>query len=395
LDILGNLLLLMPIAAVVVLGTRPPESRGSAAWNAALIACLVSGTIEVAQFWIPGRYVEPWDVALNTAGASIGVFALAEVHRHAVPPGVIMAAVGIATFLAMLGGLGGASVLANDLRRMEMWDPTFPVVVGDEATGGRRYSGQIADARICGGEGSSRVCADPGATLEERDRLTDVAELTQRVEITARVRSESDTQQGPARIITFSRDAVTRNITLGQVDRTLWLRVRSHLGGDNGSELSFLLPESIQQGSVASVSVLYTPAQVEMRVEQNGRVTAAEFPAGLLAGWRHLGLGLLEPHDMDLSAVFAAVMVIPPIGLATAWLLPAGLFGVLGVAVLGGPFFVSATQGLLGIPTDKSHLAIAALASALGAGLGLLDRSRLRRSLARAARVGTADSDPG
>ncbi len=64
-DAAFNLALFVPFgAALGVIGTAPLRA---AAWGSVL-----SGAIEIAQFWVPGRYATLTDLLLNTAGAALG-----------------------------------------------------------------------------------------------------------------------------------------------------------------------------------------------------------------------------------------------------------------------------------------------------------------------------------
>ena len=65
-DSVRNVLFFVPLGAwTVFLGLRTKFG---------LLACLIfSGSVELAQMWVPGRFPAPADVLANTAGASIGI----------------------------------------------------------------------------------------------------------------------------------------------------------------------------------------------------------------------------------------------------------------------------------------------------------------------------------
>jgi hypothetical protein len=72
-NIMGNVLLFMPLGAALVLaGVRP--------MRVVLLALLLSTGIELTQHWIPGRNPNPTDTLFNTLGAAAGA-ALAGTRR--------------------------------------------------------------------------------------------------------------------------------------------------------------------------------------------------------------------------------------------------------------------------------------------------------------------------
>lgn len=74
-DLAQNLLLFLPLG--ILLGSAPEGARSArralAAAGAAGLA--LSGMVEWAQAWIPGRYPSVLDILLNGAGSSLGAWA--------------------------------------------------------------------------------------------------------------------------------------------------------------------------------------------------------------------------------------------------------------------------------------------------------------------------------
>src|SRR5688572_31662140 len=95
-DVAGNLLLLVPFGAVVVLcGGRQPVMR------ATILAAMLSASLELGQIWIFGRVASVWDVALNTMGASIAAHLTLLLASRTRPPRVV-AAIGAAVFVVVV-----------------------------------------------------------------------------------------------------------------------------------------------------------------------------------------------------------------------------------------------------------------------------------------------------
>ena len=124
-----------------------------------------------------------------------------------------------------------------------------------------------------------------------------------RLELSLRLRSFAPDQDGPARILTLSADALHRNLTLGQDGDDLIIRLRTPATGLNG-----LYPDD---APVARIAGLFgSPAWVDLRVgiepgalrvEVDGEVRArTTLPAAPLQGWNprySLALGNELTHD--------------------------------------------------------------------------------------------------
>src|SRR5690606_19414264 len=68
-DVVGNLLLLAPVAVVLALGFRR-RGRRAPVLRAAVAAEALGLVLEVGQIYFAGRVVSPYDVALNAVGAA-------------------------------------------------------------------------------------------------------------------------------------------------------------------------------------------------------------------------------------------------------------------------------------------------------------------------------------
>ena len=107
-----------------------------------------------------------------------------------------------------------------------------------------------------------------GAFLAEGADDDLLAALKQSGELTieAVLRPDHLNQSGPARIVTFSSNAGTRNVTLGQQGNMLILRLRTPSTGENGvNPESVLCP--LEAGRPSHVAVTYRPGQLTCFVD--------------------------------------------------------------------------------------------------------------------------------
>jgi VanZ family protein len=260
LDLLGNVALFAPMALVLIgFPLRNPVR------TVALAALGGSVVVELGQLYSQARVASPVDIALNAGGAVLVAWAFLGPLRRLRTPAlrVTVALVWIGTVaLAVQADRTFAPGMV-----LEGWDPEYPVTQGDEAGAERSYVGTVSDARICAGEGDDRLCATDGAPADVRRRLTELAARDQRLEMSASVESGSDVQSGPTRIITFSRGAFLRNVTMAQESTGLVLRFRTPLTGSNGRRYEIYVPGVIHEGVPTSITSVFDEGAVRTSIE--------------------------------------------------------------------------------------------------------------------------------
>lgn len=378
---LVNLLLLVPLG--LLLGfTLVAESKRSAR-NLALIVLAVSVfVVEGGQLAVEGRTVSLSDGLLNLFGGYLGWVGA---RRLALPPGKRGLAVAwLGSFLtaAVLGYMVGTAGRANGVHRLEGWRSDFQVVVGHEVGGNRGYRGALRDAQICSGSSTEEFClTEQRADSVARRRLVRTAVATQRVSLAAVVRSRTDEQRGPARIITFSEDISRRNAMLGQEGRALILRLRTPVAGENGTGVAFRLPDAIRSGEWTSVGARYVEGLVRLRAEgEDGVVRSKGFDTTIWS-WANLVLDDLDsrrPFQLWLAVVLGLVASFLPFGLAGGWLLSTSARTGLFLAFVPSICLMLTFTYLLRFAAGFAWQAAACAAAALGLFLGYWDRRRAR-----------------
>ncbi len=124
--------------------------------------------------------------------------------------------------------------------------------------------------------GGRTVVEDVHAALLQACRSSN--ELTLEVHFDSR----GGNQQGPARILSFSRDVQQRNVTLGQERDTLVLRLRTTQTGPNGSSPEVVLGR-LPGGRRTGVVITYRPGA--LRVFMNGEEVAVTALRGDFSNW--------------------------------------------------------------------------------------------------------------
>jgi len=313
-DVAGNLVLLVPFGAIVVLCSGRSSVKG-----AAILAALLSVSLELGQIWIFGRTASVWDVVLNTAGAAIAAHLAVRVTNHVRASRVVIAIAAAVFVVIVTYVLYSSRVYARGMRLAD-WNENFQIAAGDEVGGARRYVGETSAARICAGEGRERLCAGPDAPATTRAALARLAETSQIVEIEANVRSGSSMQSGPTRIVTFSRSPFERNITLGQEEESLVLRLRTPMNGANGRSNELVSLGVLSLGVPTSIRVRYDHARVTTRLHsaQQTRVIEHIFD-GLAAPLLVRGSGPVTAVQSSRARELTMVILAIPLVLAGAW----------------------------------------------------------------------------
>ncbi len=316
LDIVVNLVLYAPLGLAL---------RGWS-WRRLLVAAaLLSAVIELSQVWNSGRHPSPGDVVANAGGALLAM-AFAQRRWRGNPAAGTVLMVGkplVAAALVALAALVAAGNLPTHPSQLEGWDPGYPLLVGNEATGDRPWRGTIeflaleparlspTGARHGAGAANllpANIVADGGPAQPlpadlARSLATD-AQQQNALTVVARIVPATTNQRGPARIVSFSVDTQQRNFDLGQEGRRLVFRVRTPVSGRNGSRQQVETTSVLRAGDPATIVATY-----------DGRV-ARVYVDGRLCGRRNFaaaasaGPVLLDEELPAVCAVLGALLAL-------------------------------------------------------------------------------------
>ncbi len=353
-DFVNNLILYMPLG--IALG-------GTSLIRAFVFGLGLSTCAEVLQLGYVDRIPSFLDIASNTCGAVIGYLMarLLLLAGHDPRSLRLYRPVTVAAIpIAILGTLGllhhrPASDFSN-------WSPAFHLAVGNELTGDRPWSGTISELAIypfamspaqvsdLSGQTTSsesvRKTAMKGSSegaivgpmpstaltrfgrplLSRQEELTLYKELVSRNQLTlvVRMRTNNLEQSGPARIVTYSLNPVSRNFTLGQIGNTLTFRLRTPGSGLNGAE------PALYSRPVLSLGHTSWSRRFTMGVFQGCTWTAS--------WWQKRILAHKDPGYRDAARIgFRAQLPIREIELGGAEILLSGLFTIGIFALCGVP----------------------------------------------------------
>ncbi len=254
-DILFNVLLYFPL--------------GVAMGGTGLVRCFLSGFLlslgaEILQFGCANRSPSPIDLVSNTTGTLLGFWFVKLLGPFLRWNGKSVAIPKPMAWLAIPLALLGVIILVAHKEKADFsnWDNSFQLAIGDELSGGRPWQGMVSQLaiypvalksslleRIAGQETAAitpifqwkpqdveRISSSRVLLNREQAQLFFKTITSQnQLSVLVWMRPANVTQGGPARIVTYSQDAFSRNFTLGQAGRTLNFRLRTPTTGWNGT----------------------------------------------------------------------------------------------------------------------------------------------------------------
>lgn len=294
-----------------------------------------SFTVEVIQIFLPSRSSTISDVVTNTIGGCLG-FAGFSLGKSEIPGYLatriakIRGLLSIQTLAACFVGYATLTVLIaialQNATNLGHWNPAFPLLLGNEATGDRPWQGYISQVYVADkafsqedvartfshqqppsaianslvayyqftGKGSypdqtrqlpelswqgqsPETVPERGVVLSSHHWLkttTPATLMAQKIRGTsqftlgATIATAEPAQTGPARIISFSGSLYERNFTLGQEGTDLVFRLRTPITGDNGITPEFIIPNIFADNRFHSVIVTYDGSVLRFYIDQ-------------------------------------------------------------------------------------------------------------------------------
>ena len=320
-DIAINVLLYVP------LGVFSPL----AVLRTTFVALAISTCAELVQFISPGRFPGVMDIASNGLGALLGAWVAQWICRSGWDVRHLRAGPAAGLVTLIMSGLCIIALFPVPVSGgFSNWDPSFRVVLGDELNGSRHWRGEILGAVVLPCAVDSRqierlaqqgvpsifaaefpaspvleirqpVQIDRHATVlgeAAAARLFPEAIRRGQLTILAWIRTADTDQRGPARIVTYSRDALQRNFLLGVEGRQVVFRLRTPATGPNGSDPEAYTPPVLEAGRATFVVATYDGNY--SRIYVDGRLLA---DVNLRTSTRVAGFPRL------LSSLFAGVLL--------------------------------------------------------------------------------------
>lgn len=306
-DLVENIILFLPFGFGLAGLIRQKGFNGlGTVLIGAVVSSALSLTVETLQVFLPSRSSSVIDICTNTTGGFLG--AIAFLIWQATAPGQSPKLAGFLRKWVSKRTLSAAIVLwvmftaliifnLQQATTFRNWDTEFPLLLGNERTGDRPWTGTISTVEISDRASSLSEVTDifqhqgfaspeslvaayrlkgqggysdqtghlpdlvwvgksskpsEGAVLTSKhwlstqqparvlaEKLKESSEFT----LSTIVATSKPTQSGPARIISLSSDSFRRNFTLGQEKTDLVFRLRTPITGINGTNAVLSVPD--------------------------------------------------------------------------------------------------------------------------------------------------------
>ena len=313
-DVLLNILLFVPLGLGIAVWCDARAWTTSTVVAAAAGSGLVaSGVVELVQASLLERDPAVSDVLANALGALVGAVVtirwgdriarrVGVVRRRfaALPEAPVAALFLLPALLILL--LTAGRCAGADLP----WDASYPMTLGNEATGDRPWSGIIESVAVVdadslddlpGGTDTVLFAYDgsggvPSQGFEWRDgdgvvvpegvavgadgwliseqpvaRISEAVVAEDAVGLLVVASTASAAQFGPARIASISGDPYHRNVTVGQEGTSLVVRIRTGSTGANGNSPQLVVPDVFTDDAPHVVGVTSDGASVDVWVD--------------------------------------------------------------------------------------------------------------------------------
>lgn len=334
-DQVNNVLLFLPFGFGVTgfLQTRKAKLINQIA-AVILASAALSLTVELLQIMLPARTPTPADIFNNSFGGFLGLICFYVWNSKA--------------FKAILQGIENSKA-SNSITKITLfftgyiiltflitipwqattnlsgWNPTFPLIIGNERTADRGWEGYISELNITNqafskneveqvfsqsnnfenlensllasyqftGEapykdkagkqpdllwqGESTTQNEKGVFLTPKHWLKTAAPVTSLSEnisktseftISTTLTTTKTEQTGPARIISLSIDSFRRNFTLGQQESDLVFRVRTPLTGANASDVILEVPNVFYDAKPHHIVITYSKSSLIIYIDK-------------------------------------------------------------------------------------------------------------------------------
>lgn len=300
-----------------------------------LVSAGLSFTVEALQVFLPSRTPTPADIFNNTIGGLVGFicfslwnsqsFIYTLIHRENSRSSNSIKKITL-FFIGYILISFLISIAWQHTTNLSNWSLNYPLLIGNEQTGGRPWQGYVSEVSITDraisknevsqvlnpknssktigkfllasykltGKGSYEdrtgqlpellsqgqladknekgVALSSNHWLQTREPVTFLSERireTSQFTIMTTVATANTDQKGPARIISLSADSLHRNFTLGQQGSDLDLRIRTPITGANGADTKLSIPGIFADTDPHQIVITYSGATIQVYVDKS------------------------------------------------------------------------------------------------------------------------------
>lgn len=408
LEFIANIVMFVPLGFGLAL--RFYKKTIAAALLVVFLSLLATLTVEFLQIFLPSRTPSHTDLISNTLGGTIGFIlwrywqpliksqwfcqikqtskvAYSALLKPVLPywqiirprPRTQRRIVAIALCSYGCFTLWGThSLKTANAWSLSNWDPTYPLLLGNELEGDRPWNGQISDVQIYdqqlapaeiqqlldrpstpiesatpiahyplsgtspytdqtshqpalvwqGNAPPRSSITSPSTTFTPQHWLETQSPPSQLIEqlkaakaftISLTATTNSKQQTGPARILSLSQGPLHRNLTIGQAGSHLSLRLRTPITKENGQRPEFSVPNVFSVAKPHHLILSYSANQLAFYIDTINNRQKLQFSPEMTLFWQ------LAPPVLSTIQLNGATSLICQLLYRALWLLPIGL----------------------------------------------------------------------
>lgn len=367
LDVPFNILIFAPfgfgLAGLLARGDAARAAGPALGRRVVLAGVLLSALLEATQVFMPDRAPSLADIAANGIGVLLGYglfraweMGIARALQRTVTRRNLL-------LVPALYALGVALLTAFLYRgvHLDNWDTSFPLIVGNEATGDRLWRGWMGSLTMEAGNSDHRAFfadyalegdvpyeatarkgfapplvwqAGPATPQDGRGIITgtdqwlmttesfsdfsEVARQTDRFAIHMEIATANPQQRQDRRLVSVSPDVYNRNVSVIQNGDALVVRLRTLANGKNGHRPEASVPGVFTDTQPRRITVAYSAPM--LRVTVDGQLFALSLGPGMVffsdikQGNYWLAPMTGNPYRFDIY--YGLIMVVPAVALA-------------------------------------------------------------------------------
>jgi hypothetical protein len=316
--------------------------------------------VEILQFFLPGRTSTPIDLLTNTlsgvAGGllfkSFGNYVLTQCQRgFDWIKRLISIPILTVFFISYFGLSCWLSIPLQNTDKfwsLENWKADFPLILGNELSGGRLWTGKIdrfcithktaSNSEITAILTSENPCdilsqsqeilytaVQPEFSQFSVNQLNQALSQTSEFTLSIQLATASSHQLGPARILSISKDFFDRNLTLGQWRSHLSIRLRTPMTGKNGTRPEFIIPNVFSDLKTHTLLLIYSPDKIQVYIDHLNRNYTLKITPEMTGFWQLSPVDKGGLHLNNWNTRFYKLLyycfVFFPLGLCLGWML--------------------------------------------------------------------------
>lgn len=389
-DLIVNVILFMPFGFGIAAFLNKKGLRAKSIIVSFLASLSLTSTVEICQLFLASRNSSLSDVITNSFGGFLGAVLFFTLIKNKQQLSQIFSFIAIfddrhiqfksliILWMIYFFSISFLLISVEDRTKLSNWDANFPLMVGNEATGDRSWSGKIAYLCISKSSFSEKQLKTILATnnsckeLENTDDLVTAysfldsqklyPELTGNIatlkeqetrplvdatgiivdkknwlktnipasELTRKIKNSSQftiftkiatanfIQEGPARIISLSKNQYWRNLTIGQWRKDLSIRMRMPLTGGNGKNPEIRINNFFTDTNFHQIAIAYNGTRLRIYVDEVDKVKSLYLGSEAALFWSvfsiFAGKMYLKPANNSLYIILYHGFMFVPLG---------------------------------------------------------------------------------